>query len=575
VHRRGTKSPGRRDSNPPLAAHPHHHQGHPAHSQLPPVPHQSHHPNGAAHHTPTAQELAIAAQQAESLRLHAHHLHPVSSSVDSSEIDPHTLVHPIQAEQTNSILEQTKPWLQYDSAYPPATIHGEAEALLADMIIPKETWHSPSKHAGKNGESPSSIEQQRVLRPSSQSPPLSHPLSRGPHHAPNNSISLNQGSLAAIHATSGRGGHHAPNNSISFASGTSLNDSPQHRPHWRDNSIPFLNDPIEENEGLLRDVNGESHSFYSPSPQTPSHSKRGGHHAPQNSIIFPHGTSFAPSPSSKSAVGHHAPQNSLAFNPSTIAAIRDPSPSSRSSTFNDHPILHQQWPSQSSGLQRSFTGLSMSAEENGGTPKRVDSLGIQRSNSNHTSGGTGSLQQVQSKFANVNALLESALQDARTPALTHQTKRSGSFKQLHPAPSDGRSTGAGSIVPAHKHTRRPSTSLVSSVVADEYDNQLHERISDRLESNRLEIDPELRRKHSAMLAKGVPAPVAPPEPELSMAHWAAQIHEQILLEKKEAERLEAEEAERTAAEKAPPTANGATGLPIGGSDHATAPRPLR
>ena len=535
VHRRGTKSPGRRDSNNPPMSH-HQHSGHPPHSQLPPVPHQIHHTSEPPQ--PTAHELAIAAQQAETLRLHAHHLHGVPSSLDADEIDPHTLVGPVQADQTNNILEQTKPWLHYDQAHPPAVIHGEAEALLADMQISRETWQPPSKHSP-------ALTEQRVLRPSSQSPNISHPLSRGPHHAPHNSISL-------IHSN-GRGGHHAPNNSISLPPGTAVNDSPNHRPHWRDNSIPFLNDPIEESDGLLRDTNGEGGESLRYSPSL--HSKRGGHHAPQNSVIFPHGTSFAPSLSGKPTVGHHAPQNSLAFNSTTIAAIHGASPSL--STSRDHSMLLQQWPSQSSGLQRSLTGLSVSAEENSGTPQRVDSLGFQRSNSHHSTGGNGALSQVQQtreKFANVHALLESALQDARTPALGQ--KRSQSSKQLHPSPNDGRSTGTGSTVTPQRHTRRPSTSLVSSVIADEYDNLKHERIEDRLESNRLELDPELRRKHAAMIAKGVPVSVEPSEPEMSMAHWAAQIHEQILLEKREAERLEAEEAVRLEAENGQPPAIG-------------------
>lgn len=177
-----------------------------------------------------------------------------------------------------------------------------------------------------------------------------------------------------------------------------------------------------------------------------------------------------------------------------------------------------------------------------------------------------------STFADVNALLNSALEDAKQSAVrTHANMptRTPSFKLLlHAAAPDGRSTGASpSKNPAGtdsirtKHMRRPSNTLASSLLDDAVDNLMAFSINDRLESNRLASDPELRSMSNRAQGRGfnvhAKKGAAAPPPETEMAHWALQVHEIMIEEKRRAEaeekerkKREEEEAQRRKAEEA-------------------------
>ena len=164
-----------------------------------------------------------------------------------------------------------------------------------------------------------------------------------------------------------------------------------------------------------------------------------------------------------------------------------------------------------------------------------------------------------STFADVNALLNSALDDAKQSVVrTHANMptRTQSFKlMLHAAAPAGRSTGGSPAksVPGidsarnqgSLHMRRPSNTLASSLLDDAVDNLLAFSIHDRLESNRLASDPELRSMSNRAQGRGfnvhAKKGAAAPPPETEMAHWALQVHEAMLEEKR---RVEAEEKER-------------------------------
>jgi hypothetical protein len=159
------------------------------------------------------------------------------------------------------------------------------------------------------------------------------------------------------------------------------------------------------------------------------------------------------------------------------------------------------------------------------------------------------LEQVQSTFAAAHDLLRSAMNDA---------KSGKKAKMLHAAPLDGRATGGGGVgigLSPSRHARRPSSSLASSLVDDELINLVHESIADRLESNRLEVDPEYARKREMMMKKG---PKRSDKPEHDMAHWALQVHhEQVELRKQQ----EQEAKERREAEQAKVAALGQRPIP--------------
>lgn len=134
--------------------------------------------------------------------------------------------------------------------------------------------------------------------------------------------------------------------------------------------------------------------------------------------------------------------------------------------------------------------------------------------------------------------------------------RTHSFKLLHAAQPDGRSTGASPLkagvggadlarTKSTLHMRRPSNTLASSLLDDAVTNLLAFSIPDRLESNRLSSDPELRSLSNRAQGRGFNVHAkkgsAAPPPETEMAHWALQVHEAMLEEKR---RVEAEDRER-------------------------------